>query len=198
MGRARTAWTTAVVAAALATGPVLAGDAVSGHIEAGQQAYQKGDAAHAAHEMEAALLELQGRLGRALARDMPPVPSGWQAEDPEIDGLGAVGGGLSVTRAYTRADASLNASIILDSPAVAAAAAPAVGTPDPPNLRRVKVGAEDALLRWDATARSGEISVVLANRVLLQIEGDNLPNGDVLVDLARGFDVAAIRQLIGI
>jgi hypothetical protein len=185
-------------AVVLAAGPAGAGETVAGHIDAGQRAYQKGDTARAAHELEAAVLELQSRLGRALSDALPPVPAGWQAEDAEVDGLGSVGGGLSVTRAYTKADSSLNVSIILDSPAVEAAAAPLANSADQPNLKRIKVGAEDALLRWDASAKSGEITVVIAGRILLQIEGDNLPTGDVLVDMAKGFDTAAIHKVIGV
>jgi hypothetical protein len=182
----------------LATGPVAAAETVGAHMDSARVFYQKGDIARAAHELEAALLDLQGRLGRGLAELMPVAPTGWQAEESEILGLGGVGGGLSVTRAYTKADASLNASIILDSPAVEAAAALMVSSVPPPNSRRVKVGTDDALLRWDGNARSGEITIVVGDRVLVQIEGDNLSGGDQLLELARGFNVPAIRKLIGI
>ncbi len=201
-GRAMTAARAAAVAAVLVSGPGWAGvqdgtaDAVSGHLDAGARAYRRGDITVAARELQAAVMDLQQRLGRDLAAAMPPVPAGWQADDPEVEGLGSVGGGLSVTRAYTRDDSSLNVSIILDSPAVGAAAALMANPTAQPNLKRVKVGAEDALLRWDAAARSGEITLVVASRVLLQIEGDGLPGDDALVDLARGFDVAALRKLL--
>ena len=181
----------------LLAGPAVAAD-VPALIDAGRQYYQAGDIARAAHQLEGALADLQDRLGRGLSQDMPAVPAGWQGEDAETQGLGAVGGGLSVTRAYTKGDASLNASLILDSPAIEPAAALFVNPAVDPTLRRVKVGAEDALLRWDSAGRSGEITLVLGNRVLLQIEGDNLASGDVLVDLAKGFNVAGIRKLIGI
>ena len=167
-------------------------------IEAGRQYYQKGDIARAAHQLETALADLQDRLGRGLSDDMPPVPAGWQGEDTEVQGLGAVGGGLSVTRAYTKGDASLNASLILDSPAVDAAVALFANPAADPTQRRVKVEAEDALLRWDATAHSGEITLVVANRILLQIEGENLVAADVLIDLAKGFNVGGMKKLIGV
>lgn len=198
MSTARAAAVAAVLAAGLggAAARGWAADAVPGHIEAGLRAYQRGDVTVAARELQAAVMDLQERLGQNLAQAMPPVPAGWQAEDPEIEGLGSVGGGLSVTRAYTRDDSSLNVSIILDSPAVDAAAALLVNPTAQPNLKRVKVGAEDALLRWDPAARSGEVTLVVANRVLLQIEGDSLANGDALVDLAKGFNLAAVRRLL--
>ncbi|MBI5164920.1 MAG: hypothetical protein HY985_13580 [Magnetospirillum sp.] len=190
----------AMVAVLLAVSPAAA-DEIGNRIEAARTAYQKTDFARTARELEAALVQLQQRLGSGLAEYMPAAPSGWQADKPEIQGLGAVGGGLSVVRAYTKGDASLNASVILDSPAVEAAAAllgnPAA-TAAQPKLRRVKAGGEDALMRWDGQARSGEISIVLSNRVLLQIEGDNIANGDLLMEAAKGWNVAGIRKLIGL
>jgi len=179
-------------------GQAFAAADVPSLIDSAHQFFQKGDIARAAHQLETALADLHDRLGRGLSEDMPPTPAGWQGEDAEIQGLGAVGGGLSVTRAYTKGDASLNASLILDSPAVEAAAALVANPAAQPNFRRVKVGADDALVRWDPAGRTGEITMVVGNRVLLQIEGDNLTNGDTLVDLAKGFNVAGIRKLIGI
>ncbi len=185
-------------AAILAAGPAVAAVDVPTHIDAAKAAYLKGDVARAAHELEMALVDLQDRLGRGFSDFMPATPTGWDAEEAEIQGLGAVGGGLSITRAYTKGEASLNASIILDSPAVEAAGAllgnPAAQT----GLKRIKLGSEDALLRWDEAGKSGEITIVMGNRVLLQIEGDSLANGDVLIDLAKGFNVAGIRKLAGV
>lgn len=182
-------------------GPALAADGVPARMEAARAAYQKGDLTRAAREMDAALGELHERLGRGFGEAMPPAPAGWTADAPEAQGLGQVGGGLSVTRAYLGKDSSLNASLILDSPAVAAAAAlfsnPAASAAQP-NTRRVKLGSEEALMRWDAATRTGEITLVVGNRVLLEIEGDNLPNGDLLVEVAKGWNLAAIRKLAGI
>jgi hypothetical protein len=184
--------------AVLSPWPVLAADTVPTHLDAARQAYQKGDAARTAMEAEAALTELHDRLGKGLAEFMPGALAGWQAEAPEVQGLGLVGGGLAVTRAFSKTEQSLNATLILDSPAVNAAVALQAGTTVQPSLKRVKLGADDALLRWDANTKAGEITIVLGNRVLLQIEGDNLPSSDVLVESAKGWNVAGIRKFIGI
>jgi hypothetical protein len=82
--------------------------------------------------------------------------------------------------------------------AAAALFANQAATAAQPNLKRIKVGAEDALLRWDAANHTGEVTMVLGNRVLLQIEGDNLAQGDALVDAAKGWNVAGIRKLVGV
>lgn len=190
-----------VVAAGLAwAGPLAAADDLPARLDAARAAYQKGDLPRAARELDGALRQVHDRLGRALAETLPPPPAGWQAEAAEIQGLGMVGGGLSVTRAYERSDSTLNASLILDSPAVEAAAAllanPAA-TAAQPNMKRVKVGADDALMRYDGSTKSGEITMVLGSRVLLEIEGDNLANSDVLIEAAKGWNLAKIRSLGG-
>ncbi|MDA8229899.1 MAG: hypothetical protein M0006_01020 [Magnetospirillum sp.] len=188
-----------VVAGALVAGLLVAAAApaadIASMIDTAKQAYQKGDLALANRTLQAALAGIQDRLGRGFSQFMPASPAGWEAEDAEIQGLGAVGGGLSVTRAYTKGDSSLNASIILDSPAVEAASALFDTPAGQPNLTRIKVGNEDALLRWDPESKSGDITIVLDKRVLLQIEGDSLPDSDSLVDLAKGFNLAGIRKL---
>lgn len=180
--------------------PVLAAEDVPARLEAARAAYQKGDLPRAARELDTVLRQLHERLGHSLAEALPQPLTGWQGDPPEIQGLGQVGGGLSVTRAYARNDATLNASLILDSPAVEAAAAllanPAA-TAAQPNMKRVKVGSDDALMRYDNSTKSGEITLVLGSRVLLEIQGDNLTSSDVLIEAAKGWNVARIRALSG-
>ena len=168
---------------------------LSGQIESAKALYQKGDIAKAAHELETVLNDLQDRLGRSLSNLMPAPLSGWQADEAEYEGLSGSGGGLSVTRAYSKGDASLNASIVLDNPAVAEALESSVSQQ---GVKKLKIGSEDAVLRWDAESHSGDISLVLGRRVLLQIEGEDLTSGDVLADLAKGFDQNAIRKVAGL
>jgi hypothetical protein len=161
--------------------------------------HAKGDLARTALELEAAIAEIRTRLGRALADFLPAIPVGWQAEPPETQDMASAGGGMAVTRAYGREDNSLNATLVLDSPAVATAASQMAASAAPqPNIRRLKVGNDDALLRWDAATRSGDITLVLGSRVLLQIEGDNLGTSDVLIEAARTWNVAGIRKYLGL
>jgi hypothetical protein len=180
--------------------PVSAVEDVPARLDSARAAYQKGDLPRAARELDVVLRHLHDRLGRSLAEALPQPLAGWLAESPEIQGLGQVGGGLSVTRAYARNDITLNASLILDSPAVEAAAAllanPAA-TAAQPNMKRVKVGSEDALMRYDNSTKSGEITLVLGNRVLLEIQGDNLTGSELLIEAAKGWNVARIRSLSG-
>jgi len=175
------------------------GDTIPARLEAARAAHARGDLARAAVELEAAITDLHARVGAALAECLPPPPSGWTAETPETQGLFNAGGGLSVSRAYARDDASFNALLVLDSPVVSASAAQFhPGTALPTNVRRVRLGQDEALLRWDGTTHAGEITLVLGNRVLLQIEGDGIASGDQLVEVAKGWNLASIRKLVGL
>ena len=182
----------------LAAGTAWAADLVPGQIDAARAAYQKNDLARTAKALEAALSDVHDRLGKALVETMPGAPAGWQADPAEVQGLGQVGGGLAVTRAYAKGEASLNATLFLDSPAVDSAAAQFANTAPQSNLKRIKVGAEDALLRFDSANQAGEITIILGNRALLAIEGDNLSNGDILAEAAKGWNVAKIKAVAGL
>ena len=187
--------------AMLPVGSVVAAETVPARMDAARAAFARGDMARTAAELEAAVAEIHGRLGKSLGEFMPPPLANWHGETAEVQGLASAGGGLAVSRAYGRDDSSLNATLILDSPAVFAAAeqfAAAAAAANQPNVKRVKIGAEDALLRWDAANRAGEITLVLGNRVLLQIEGDSLGSSDLLVECAKGWSTIGIRKLLGI
>lgn len=190
-----------VLVLALMAAPASAADQVRTRIDSAGSAYSKGDLSRAAQDLGAALAAVQERLGHKLIEYLPLAPAGWGIEPPEVMGLGSVGGGLAVTRAYVGRDASLNVSIILDSPAVEAAAAlianPAA-TAAQPNVTRLKVGSEEALMRWDGTIRSGEITIVLGNRVLLEVAGDNLTESKILIETVNGWNLPAIRRTTGL
>ncbi|CAA7621045.1 conserved exported hypothetical protein [Candidatus Terasakiella magnetica] len=180
-------------------GEAQAAESVSARLEAAKAAYAKGDVARSAAETEAALAELHARLGKALAEFLPAPPAGWQAEAAETQAMGSAGGGIAVSRAYSRDESSLNAALVLDSPAVLSAAGQFATIADgQPNFKHLKIGAEDAVLRWDPTVRTGEITLVLGNRVLLQIEGDSLGTSELLAEAARGWNVAGIRKYLGL
>ena len=114
--------------------------------------------------------------------------------------LDGVGGGLSVARSYGKGEAMLNASLIVDNPAVAAAQSLFQSNSQvaaQPGWSRLKLGTDDALLRFDAGTRSGEIMIVIGTRVLLEIEGTEIGREDILVEAAKGWNLAVVRRLIG-
>lgn len=181
--------------------PVRADD-VAGEIDAARSAYGKGDQLHALTALQAATSLLNTHLAGQFSKLLPPAPpAGWEAAGTESQSLDSIGGGLTVTRGYVKGEATLNAALIVDNPAVSASVAmfqTAAQVASQPGWSRVKIGNDDALLRFDPASRSGEIMMVIGDRVLLQIEGTEIPGDDVLVETAKGWNTAGIRKLIGV
>lgn len=195
----RTAASLAFAALLAAAVPARADD-LAGRIDEARQNYQKGDLVRASGQLQAVLDQIQAKLGETFIPLLPPPPAGWDADQPETDSLD-IGGGLSVSRGYQKGDGALNASMVVDNPAVAAAAA-MLSNPNAttvqPNFKRVRIGSEDALLRWDGAAKSGEITMVLGGRVLLQVNGSEIDKPDLLVEMAKGWNIAGIRKQTGV
>jgi hypothetical protein len=180
-------------------GPVWADD-VGAQIDAARTTYGKGDALHTLSALQAAVDLLQGHLSDQFAKTMPPPPAGWEAGAASSVALDSIGGGLTVSRAYTKGDSTLNASLVIDNPSVEATVTMFRNSTQltaQPGWSRVKVGADDAILRFDASSRAGEISILVGERALLQIEGTDINKDDVLLDAAKGWNVAALRKLLG-
>lgn len=192
MGRMRALVMAVMIMTAAAS--ALAADPTQ-RLDAARAALARNDLARAARELEAALTDLQDRLGKSLIEALPPALSGWKAENPEFQSLSQAGGGFSLTRAYEKGDASLNASLIVDSPA--ALGSNPGGTPQP-GQKKVKIGNEEALLRFDPQARNGELVILLSNRVVLEITGDNLSSADPLTDLGKGWNLGKIRSALAL
>lgn len=179
--------------------PALAADDVSLQIESARQAYAKGDPLHSLSALQAATNTLNAKLSDQFGHMMPPPPTGWDAAAPESQSLDTVGGGLTVTRAYTHGNATLNASLIADNPAVGSTITLFQNANQialQPGWSRVHIGADDAMLRYDNSVHAGEIMMVVGDRILLQIEGTDIASADVLVDAAKGWNVPAVRKLL--
>ncbi|MGE4279790.1 MAG: hypothetical protein AB7G62_09410 [Magnetospirillum sp.] len=185
-----------VVVAGLAT-PVWAADDVAQRLDAAKAAYGKGDAVKAAKETEAALRQIQDRLGKMFAEVMPPLGSKWTGDPVEVESLGEIGGGLSVSRAFIHDDSSINVTLLLDSPEAASIQAQLDVTQAQPNVKKIKAAGEDALLRFDSATGTGEVTMVVAGRVVLEVQGDNINAAEPLVEAANGWNIAKIKTLLG-
>jgi hypothetical protein len=190
----------AALAATLAAGHPALADDISVELEQARAAYVRNDPLHALSALQATINLLNVRLAELFGKALPPAPAGWDAGSVESQSLDSIGGGVTVTRAYTKDNAALNAALIVDNPAVNGSVAmfqTGTQTPAQPGWSRLKVNDTDALLRYDSANRAGEILIVVGDRALLQIEGTDIGKDDILVETARGWNIPAIRKLLG-
>lgn len=190
-----------VLAAAALGATSAAAEPIADKLEIARQAEAKGELLKAVSALQAALEQVHRRLADGLVPLMPPAPAGWQGFDAQAEGLGIAGGGMTVMKGYEKGEASLNASIVIDPEAVAGIAeilANPASLGAQPGMSRIEVNGGQALMRWDAEDKSGEVMMVLGDSVLLQVVGNGIDKADVMVGMMRAWNVSAVRKQVGI
>ncbi len=172
-----------------------------GQLDLVRQLYDEGDYAAALTELDFARQMLREKLAEQYAATFPAPPEGWRAEEARSQSGAMFGGGTMLTRSYRRGDGRgyVEAQILADNPMVQTFAAmmndPAMIAAEP-GAERVRIGRRNAVLTWDASSRSGEMRL-LVGRALIQLEGQDLDDRRILVDLMEGFDLETLRKLSG-
>ena len=194
----------AIIVSLLIDSSSAVADEVMEQIEVGKQNYVEGDYAGAINELEFALNTLRNKLSVLFAATMPEPPVLWMAEQPATNGGTALfGGGLMITRDYheRKGNGRVKAELVVDSPMVQAFSA-VLSNPimiaNEPRIERIRLGQTSALLNWDPERRAGEISLSIGGRVLAKVEGDDLADKDVLIDLMKAWDLEAVKHVIGL
>ena len=194
----------ALVLGSLAPSPASADD-IREQLELAIELYDEGDYAGTITELQFAIGEIQALLGGAFAETFPPPPEGWTAAEASQESAAAfMGGGTIVNRRYseTGGSGSMEAQLIIDNPMIQGMAAlfsnPAMLAANP-NMQRVRMGRENAILEFDAAAGRGEITFMAGSgRAMLKVEGSNLASADQLIDLLKAWDMEGLRAAAGL
>ena len=180
-------------------------DEIREQLELAIELFEEGDYAGTITELQFAIGEIQSLLGAAFAQTFPPAPEGWTAAEPSREaGAAFMGGGTMVNRRYSEDDGSgsMEAQLIIDNPMIQGMAAlfsnPAMLAANP-NMERVRMGRENAILDFDPAAGRGEITYMAGGgRAMLKVEGRNLASADQLTDLLRAWDMDGLRAAAGL
>jgi hypothetical protein len=149
-------------------------DDIEESIQEGLKAYQAGDFQGAAGSLEYAAQLIRQKRGTALQAVLPQPLPGWQAEEATSQAAAAAmfGGLTSVERVYHKGAATVTVRIMTDSPMMQGmmmlftnpAAAAAGG------MKLQRIGDQKAMVKFDAAAKDGEVTLAVANRFLVTIE----------------------------
>lgn len=195
----------AALALLLTSSPLAVADEIREQLDLAIQLYEEGDLAGTITELQFAIGEIQGRLGSVYALTFPPAPEGWTAEEASQEASPAfLGGGTIISRAYRQGngDGTMDAQLMIDNPMVQGFAAlfnnPAMISANP-NMKRIRLGRENALLDFDQAAGSGEITFMMGGgRAMLKIEGSGLASGDLLVATLEAWDRKGLEEAAGL
>lgn len=177
--------------------PVLA-DEVTDSINEGLKHYQSGEFADAVQSLDYASQLIRQKKGGQLEAFLPEPPPGWQAEAAKSQAMGSAmfGGGVTAERTYVKGDSRVEVKIITDSPMMQGLLVlfsnPMMATADGGKLE--KINGEKAIVKYRIDSKDGDINIVIANRFLVTVEGNDVTRED-LTAFAQGIDFKKLAAL---
>jgi len=173
-------------------------DEILDEIAAARKAYEAGDYSEAVEGLEFAAQQIRQLQAGRIADALPAPLSGWEAEEVESTAMGGafMGGGIAAGRAYTRGDAAVDVELIGEAPMLQAVLMmlknPMMISGSGAQVKRI--AGYKALIEFDGGDRSGNIKLVVADAVLVTIDGNNVGQED-LEAYAAAVDYALIEEL---
>ena len=162
---------------------VAYGDEVTDAINEGLQSYQGGKYSDAMTSLNYASQLIGQKKGGDLESFLPAPLSGWEASEATSQAAGAAmfGGGVSAERRYTKDPGSVTVQIVTDSPMLQGImmmfSNPMLLGSDGGKLERI--AGEKAIVKYDTQEKNGNINLVIANRFLVTVEGDEVSLEDM-------------------
>jgi hypothetical protein len=203
-GRAKRLALVAATALVLAS-PVRA-DSITDQLDQAKTYYTQGDFAGALAELEFAAQEIRGKVNASYLTTFPAPAAGWTVEEVKPDDTASVpllGPTNMIQRTYHAAaggstiDAQIMtggglmqglASMFLNPQMLAAQ----------PNAKRVRIGRENAVATYDASARTGQLILDVGGKVTIMLDGRGLDSSDPLIELANRWDIKKVREIAGL
>ena len=179
-------------------GTAWAEDQVTTQIKEALKLYDELKYAQAASELEFAVQQIRQLQAGLLKGIFPAPPSGWTGSEPESNSAGAsfFGGGVSASRIYTMGDSQIKINVVSNSPVLQSYL---MMFSNPMMMAGqgdvTKVAGNRAIRKLDAAAGSGEMNIVVANKILVTIEGWRLAAVEAITTFAELIDYAGLEKL---
>ena len=179
-------------------GPVFA-DEVTDSITQGLDQYKKGSYAEAMTSLNFAAQKIGQIKADGLKVFIPKPLSGWTVDEVVSQAAGTTmfGGGLSAEGRYRKGDkGNITVKIVTDSPLLQSMmmliSNPMFVTSSGGKLEKIKN--QTAIVKYEAQAKRGDINVVVAGKILVTVEGNDVSPDD-LMDYAKAVDYEKIAAL---
>lgn len=177
---------------------VATADDVTDSINEALEQYKKGEFAGAIGSLNYASQLIGQKKGEALETLLPKELAGWKAEKSSSQAAGAAmfGGGITAERVYRKDDKEVTVSIVTDSPMLQGLMVmfnnPMFATSDGGKLE--KINGQKAIVKYDEEGKSGDVQIIIANRFLVKVSGNNADLKD-LKDYAGAIDFNKLAAL---
>jgi hypothetical protein len=159
-------------------------DNVLSTIKEAVRQYQAGDYTGASSNLDYASQLVRQQKSEKMKALLPDAPSGWQAGEASAQALGAaiLGGGVTVSRDYTKGASTVSVEIVSDSPVLQSVLMmiknPVFAGAGGGKLETLK--GQRAIIKYDGNKKGGELYIVVASRFVVTIKGRQVPREDLL------------------
>ena len=178
--------------------PLHAGeDTVLSTIKEATRQYQAGDYSGSASNLDYASQLIRQKKSEKMKDLLPEPQPGWDGKEASAQALGAavLGGGVTVSRDYTRGASTISVEIVSDSPVLQSVLMmlnnPVFAGAGGGRLETVK--GNRSVLKFDSGKKSGELYIVVASRFVVTVKGRQVAREDLLVDCCAAIDQNGIR-----
>ena len=187
----------ASLALLLACSTDLLADDVSDQIDEAVKAYEKEDYNTAITALDSASTLIRQKKGELVSKLLPEPLDGWQADEGKSSaaGSGMFGGGISAEKRYTRKTENktetITISITTDSPLIQ--------TMGMMFSNPMFMGQDNKLLvingeKAIANERDNSLTAMIANKVMVKIDGNKQVAADDLKEYFKSIDFKAIKD----
>ena len=165
--------------------PLHAGeDTVLSTIKEATRQYQAGDYSGSASNLDYASQLIRQKKSEKMKDLLPEPLPGWDGKEASAQALGAavLGGGVTVSRDYTRGASTISVEIVSDSPVLQSVLMmlnnPVFAGAGGGRLETVK--GNRSVLKFDSGKKSGELYIVVASRFVVTVKGRQVAREDLL------------------
>jgi len=171
---------------------------IPAQIDKGKSLFSQGKYSESISELNVAISQIQNLLMEKYKTVFPAALSGWEAEEFESSaaGMAFMGGGVSVNRRYNSGDASVKIEMVSDSPLLSSIMMMFTNPMFLGGKKIVNLGSDKAIEEWNAEDQSGQLQIVIDNRVLFTISGSGIANKDAMYSYANKVDFAKLRSIL--
>jgi len=181
----------------LGGGPVRADD-VTDSINEALKYYNESNFVEAANSLDYAAQLIRQKQSADLQDYLPKALAGWTEETGTGQAVAPAmfGGMISAEKRYHRESSTVTVKLITESPNIQGLmmmfSNPMLATSDGGRLQ--KIADQKAIIKYRAEAKSGDINLVVAKRMLVTVEGTEVSEQD-LIDYAAAVDYGKLSAL---
>jgi hypothetical protein len=177
--------------------PNLRADDVLNILDEAVKQYKSGDYSGAASNLDYASQLIRQKKSELMKELLPEPFPGWEATEAEAHALGTAvfGGGINVSRTYTKKTSTVTIDIISDAPVMQSLVMiinnPMLAGASGGKLETIK--GQRAIIQYNETTRDGEINIVIGNSILVTIKGQKVDRVE-MVEFAAAVDYDALTK----